>query len=80
MYYLILKCLHIVFAIIAMGTGFDIALFQWSTFCASGLIVFGMGTTRVICAVPSASKVAESVATPFDAHGSWLTSRKHFRR
>src|SRR5215469_4699986 len=28
--------------------------------CASGLTVGGMGTTRVMCAVPSGSKVAES--------------------
>src|ERR1700730_2748991 len=28
--------------------------------CASGLMVVGMGTTRVTCAVPSASKLAES--------------------
>src|SRR5215469_8447489 len=29
--------------------------------CASGLTVGGMGTTRVMCAVPSGSKVAESL-------------------
>src|SRR5260370_34944685 len=31
-----------------------------SHFCASGLTVDGMGTTRVMCAVPSGSKVADA--------------------
>src|SRR6266700_3181572 len=33
---------------------------ETSHFCASGLTVEGKGTTRVMCAVPSGSKVAES--------------------
>jgi hypothetical protein len=33
---------------------------SFSHFCASGETVAGMGTTRVMCAVPSESKVAES--------------------
>src|SRR5262245_1497691 len=34
---------------------------DFSHTCASGLMVCGIGIVRVMCAVPSASKVAESV-------------------
>ncbi len=42
---------------------------DWSHFRASGLMVAGMGTTRVMCAVPSESKVAESAAGELVAEG-----------
>ena len=35
---------------------------EFSQVCASGLMVLGIGTTRVMWAVPSASNVAESFA------------------
>src|SRR5215471_19375214 len=45
----------------ARGSGPEVLLGRDpSQVCASGLTVGGMGTTRVMCAVPSASKVAES--------------------
>src|SRR5579863_4129521 len=47
-----------------------------SHFCASGLIVNGIGTTRTMCAVPSGSKVAESFgAVGFDcAAKDWIST------
>src|SRR5215469_15762721 len=47
----------------ARGSGPEVVLGSAASHvCASGLIVGGMGTTRVMWAVPSGSKVAESCA------------------
>ena len=50
MNYLILKYLHILFAIIVLGTGFGIAFFQWITFRSKNLEAIRTMTRHVVLA------------------------------
>ncbi len=50
MSYLMLKYLHILFAVIVVGTGFGIAFFQWITFRSNNLEAIRTMTRHVVLA------------------------------